>query len=151
MTSLKDRVKALREAKGITQRRLAELVKVTPATISRLESGKIADLKSSALIGIADALGVSLDYLVGRTRELTPADVINFDPVIQAIVHAYLNLGPEDKKNMSEYMIYLEFKSKEKLTGKDYAQDRMMSKPDLIIELGHTDEKRKPVSDDEQS
>ena len=149
MNSLKDRVKALREAKGMTQRRLAELAKVTPATISRLESGKIADLKSSALIGIADALGISLDYLVGRVRELTPADVINFDPTIQAIVQAYLNMRPEDRKQMSEYTIYLEFKSKETLTGKDYARDRMMSKPDMIIELGHTDEKRKPVSDDE--
>ena len=149
MNSLRERVKALREAKGMTQRRLAELAKVTPATISRLESGKIADLKSSALIGIADALGISLDYLVGRARELTPADVINYDPIIQAIVHAYLNLGPEGKKNLSEFMIYLEFKSKDKLIGKDSAQDRMMSKPDLIIELGHTDEKRKPEADDE--
>lgn len=143
MLSIGDRVKTLRENKGMTQRSLADRAGVTPGTISRLESGKIADLKTGALIGLADALGVSIDFLVGRVRELTTGDVVNFDPTIQAIVQAYLSLGPEARKEMSEHTIFLEFKKNEVLTGRDHASDRRYA-PDLIITQAKPNDVKKP-------
>lgn len=147
MITIGDRVKTLRERKGISQRRLAEMARVTPATVSRLESGKIVDVKASALIGMADALGVSIDFLVGRVRELTPGDVINFDPNIQAIVQAYLNLGPDERKRMSEYTIFLEFKKNEVLTNAEYFNERkeiMKKMPDMIIKVEDASKKETP-------
>jgi transcriptional regulator with XRE-family HTH domain len=143
MVSIGDRVKTLREQKGISQRVLAVNARVTPATISRLESGKIVDLKASALTGLADALGVSIDFLVGRVRELTPGDVINFDPAVQAIVQGYLNLGPEARLQLGEYTVYLEFKKNETLADRDHVMDRRHA-PDAIISLGKIEAQEKP-------
>lgn len=68
------RLVQLREDKGITQSQLAEMVGVSPQTISAYEknrgkdSGKMPTL--STVIEIADKLGVSLDYLCGREKNM---------------------------------------------------------------------------------
>lgn len=60
------KMKAMREAREWTQDDLAEQAGVSPATVFRAESG--SRLPSSAsLIAIADALGTTLDDLVGRS------------------------------------------------------------------------------------
>lgn len=60
-----ERLKEAREKKGLSQRKLAEMVKVSQASISWFESGDA--MPSGNKIGlIADALGVSIDYLYGR-------------------------------------------------------------------------------------
>ena len=65
------RLKELREARGITQLKLAIELKMNQNTISRYESGK-REAGYAELILIADYFGVSLDYLLERTDELVP-------------------------------------------------------------------------------
>ena len=48
----------------MTQEQLAEASGLTQATISRLESGEIDQLKSNALSRLATALGTSVDNLM---------------------------------------------------------------------------------------
>jgi len=57
------RVKELREARGLGQYELAERAGVRQATISRIESGARANPSSRTLLGIARALGVSIDQV----------------------------------------------------------------------------------------
>lgn len=60
-----ERMKALREEKGLYQKELAEKLSISRASIAMYESGeRIPNLES--LVNIADFFEVSLDYLLGR-------------------------------------------------------------------------------------
>jgi len=61
------RIRALREDKDLTQKDLAEVLKVSQATYSRYESGAL-DIPSQALIQLARFYKVSLDYLLGLSE-----------------------------------------------------------------------------------
>ena len=69
--SLGEKVKNLRKKKGMNQKQLAETSDITQATISRIESGKVNQLKSEALKRLAYALGVVMEDLV----DLNPLEV----------------------------------------------------------------------------
>lgn len=61
-------LKRERKAAGLTQEHISGLCGISQHTWSRYERGEwIA--KGERLTAIADALGVSLDYLMGRTEE----------------------------------------------------------------------------------
>ena len=63
-------LKAAREYCGFTQEQLAEMIDVSRVTLARYEAGNhFPDEKR--LIRLADCLGVSIDYLLGRV----PMDV----------------------------------------------------------------------------
>ena len=50
------RIQSLRESRGLTQRRLALLVNVDPATIRKAERGYLAQLRITTVLRIANAL-----------------------------------------------------------------------------------------------
>lgn len=58
-------LKALRQKQSLNQKALSSLSGVSQATISRIETGRVRQLRSSALKNLADALGVSVDFLMG--------------------------------------------------------------------------------------
>lgn len=59
-----DKIKALREAKGITQSELAKSLSVTRAGVNNWEQGLSIPAPSS-IVEIAKYFGVSTDYLLG--------------------------------------------------------------------------------------
>ncbi len=64
-----DRVKALREAAGLTQQGLAVLLGyASKVSISRIESGE-RDLSTDKLKQLASILNTSVDYLLGSTDD----------------------------------------------------------------------------------
>jgi PAS domain S-box-containing protein len=63
--SLGRTLKALRQTQSLNQKALSALSGVSQATISRIETGRVRQLRSSALKNLADALGVSVDFLMG--------------------------------------------------------------------------------------
>jgi transcriptional regulator with XRE-family HTH domain len=69
---IRKRLKAAREAAGLTQRELAGLSGVSASTIAQLEQGIYPDPRIGTLIALADALDIPLDELVGREPELPP-------------------------------------------------------------------------------
>lgn len=56
----------------LSQKRLGELIGQDQAYISRLEHGEISDITVGTLERLADALGVTTDYLLGRTPAPDP-------------------------------------------------------------------------------
>ena len=62
-----ERLLAARVAKGWTVRELGRRAKVAPATISRYERG-VGDATFSIVVRLAEAVGVSLDYLAKGKR-----------------------------------------------------------------------------------
>lgn len=57
-----------RERKGFSQKGLAKKAKINPVTLNRIENGK-QRAGPSSVQAIADALGVSIDALYGRTLD----------------------------------------------------------------------------------
>lgn len=65
MTISLDRLRELRKKRGLTQRQMADILKITERSYQRYEGGeRVPEL--DILCAIADFFGVSVDYLLGR-------------------------------------------------------------------------------------
>jgi len=62
-----ERIRVLREKSGLSQKRLGEALGLHYTAISHVEAGRRA-LSYEPLVKAADALGCSVDYLLGRTE-----------------------------------------------------------------------------------
>lgn len=70
MDPISERIKLLRIQHNVTQKQLAESIKVQPASVQRFEYGTVRP-SLDKLIALADLFDVSLDYLVGRSNDPT--------------------------------------------------------------------------------
>jgi transcriptional regulator with XRE-family HTH domain len=61
-----DKLRAIREAGGLSQARLAALTGMNPATIAKIEQGVRKDPRISTLVDLADAMGVDVDAFCER-------------------------------------------------------------------------------------
>jgi transcriptional regulator with XRE-family HTH domain len=68
MTTLGEKIRAVRQKKGLSQIELAESASIYQKNISRYENDT-TDPSASALKKIADALGVTADYLLNNSEE----------------------------------------------------------------------------------
>ena len=67
-SAISQRISNLRHMHGLSQHELARLSTVTQPTIHHLEAGRRRDPAISTVSMIAEALGVSIDYLTGREQ-----------------------------------------------------------------------------------
>lgn len=81
-----------RSRKGLSIQSLARAAKVDPSLISRLETGKVLDVRVSVAARLCGALGLRLDDLVdGRRRAELPdrgPTFADLDKVRKALSHA---------------------------------------------------------------
>lgn len=69
MATTGDRIREIREARGMTQDRLAEDANISKGFLSEVENNK-RNISSENLLRIANVLGASVDYLLrGETKE----------------------------------------------------------------------------------
>jgi transcriptional regulator with XRE-family HTH domain len=66
---IKDRLKELRKAAGLTQQDLAMKSGLSITTVVHIEAGRIPDPRISTLRALAKVLGVGLDELAGPEEE----------------------------------------------------------------------------------
>ena len=59
-----EKIKELRERKGISQYRLAELTGINRSTINRYENGSIQKISFDNLLKICEALGVNIKEII---------------------------------------------------------------------------------------
>jgi transcriptional regulator with XRE-family HTH domain len=64
------RLKHARETRGLTQAELAERANLTSIHVSHFETGVKPSASAMTLVKLANALSVSVDYLLGRTNEM---------------------------------------------------------------------------------
>ena len=67
--SLGERIRETRLRYGMSQAELARRIGVSTTTMNQIESGDTPDPRASRIRAIADVLGVSADYLLGRESE----------------------------------------------------------------------------------
>ncbi len=65
---LAQNIRKLRFKKGLSQEKLARLANISNATLVKIECGVAKEPTITTVAKIADALGVSIDELVGRVR-----------------------------------------------------------------------------------
>lgn len=65
------KIKEARQLAGINQKELAKIIGVSAGTLSDYENGN-HDPKSDCLAKIADACGVTVDFLLGRETKKSP-------------------------------------------------------------------------------
>jgi len=68
MYEFRERLKELREEKGLSKRQLGTMLKVSDTSVSKWERGKMSP-SLDVLLLLADFFNVSLDYLAGRVDE----------------------------------------------------------------------------------
>lgn len=67
MSMVYKNIRSIREDSDLTQQHLADMLNISQNTYSQYETGKI-EWTASTLVKIADYFGVSVDYLLDRTR-----------------------------------------------------------------------------------
>ena len=60
-----ERIKALRQEKGLTLEQVADVVGVGKSTVRKWETGMIANMKRDKIASLAKALGTTPEYLMG--------------------------------------------------------------------------------------
>jgi len=85
-TDCGERIRILRERKGMTAKELAWQLGISPSTQSRIENGQDTRMPCELLLKYADTFHVSLDYLVGKTDiEGLPATVVTLGLTKKAV------------------------------------------------------------------
>jgi transcriptional regulator with XRE-family HTH domain len=78
MTTIGERVKHERERRRFSQMELAREAQISQALLSRIEAGKVAAPNGDVIKGLARALWVSTDYLLGmdeKDGEILPTEL----------------------------------------------------------------------------
>lgn len=99
-----NRIKELREQKGMKQSELGLLLNVNNSAISKYESGKL-QLTDDTLEKLSDIFGVSIDYILFRTegtKALSTAKPIK--PDISKEDHLILNFFHQDPERIMELL-----------------------------------------------
>lgn len=96
---LKERLKTLREERGLKPKDVADLLGMTRQGYCRYEDGK-SDLSTSALSKLADFYEVTTDYLLGRDNEQIKKDVkaMTDSELDKALFQGYMDMDEKDKK-----------------------------------------------------
>lgn len=107
---LSDRLRSIRKEKKLTQEQLALLVNTKKTTISNYETG-YSTPSNEMLSDLADVLGVSVDYLLGRkqkneqTQPLTTIlNIENLDPLYAEILDEFKKLDEAKKREILEFI-----------------------------------------------
>lgn len=114
-----NRIKALREQRGLTQEKLSKYVGINRTTISKLESGD-REFTLDHLTRLSNFFGCSFEYIQGlsdeRTNTIQVIDMVNTpNGVSQVQLEILKRVEDLDAKDVEQIMDYIDFiKSKEK-------------------------------------
>lgn len=97
------RLKALRKERGITQEKLADIIKVDRSSVGKYE-GKGKTLPSEEVRqAIADYFGVSVDYLLGKTDIRFPSPKNELTDEENELLGIFRSLNRKGKDSIMEY------------------------------------------------
>lgn len=111
-----DRLKELREEKGITQKSLGKMINVSDRVIGYYESNDRFPKDEKTLKALADYFDVSVDYLIGRTSLRTSEN--HYAEVSESSYYIRIEgLPPEAIKMVEDYvqLIKLKYETSRKL------------------------------------
>lgn len=105
---MKNRIRELRKANGLTMKQLGEVVDLAESTISQYETGK-RQPDNETLLKISEYFGVTVGYLLGVEENKTPAESSRsishndiLDEVDIAFYDGYRELSEDDKETVRD-------------------------------------------------
>jgi len=96
-------VREQRKAAGFTQAELAERAELAFETVSRVESGREPPSLRTA-VRLADALGLPLDVVVGRTKAAAVSEVWRTGADVRRLVELVQRLDPKAVKHLLAFI-----------------------------------------------
>ena len=93
------RLREWRLTRGMTQEELARKADVPTISVSHFETGHRFP-NAESLRQLADALGVSADYLLSRAKEPTGEDLQAADPKIAALFRRFQGMSEEAREQI---------------------------------------------------
>lgn len=106
-----ERLQSLRKEKGLTQKDIADILKVAPSTIGMYEQGR-RDPDTDTIRLLAEFFNVSIDYLLGNAEKLT-------EQPISLTIKEQQDLDEEAKKLLQNLAIHLS-QNKQYFKAEDY-------------------------------
>lgn len=97
-----NRLKELRESKGLTQSQLGDIIGAKKSTISLWESEKRQPDKAT-LLKLADFYNVSVDHILGRDQDEAARDKTD-DTEIRFLTREGAPISPEKRKKAIELL-----------------------------------------------
>ncbi|HHV61112.1 MAG TPA: helix-turn-helix transcriptional regulator [Firmicutes bacterium] len=112
-----ERLKELRIKRNLRQEDIGKIAHVGKSTVSQWESGIHApDLET--VIKLANALNVTVDYLLGRTDDPTPPQARNFTTIAaHRTDDPMADLPEEARRSVEEFLAYIRQKYGKKDNG----------------------------------
>lgn len=115
MRSFGEILTSLREERGIYQKELAAILKVSVGTVSNYENN-IHFPDQEALLQLADYFGVTVDYLLGRTSYRYSLDTLNeeYAPgmTVAELVDIIQHFSPQNTASFLDYVELLQLRQK---------------------------------------
>ena len=115
MRSFGEILTSLREERGIYQKELAAILKVSVGTVSNYENN-IHFPDQEALLQLADYFGVTVDYLLGRTSYRYSLDTLNeeYAPgmTVADLVDIIQHFSPQNTASFLDYIELLQLRQK---------------------------------------
>jgi transcriptional regulator with XRE-family HTH domain len=107
------RLREWRLKRGLTQEELARKADVPTISVSHFETGHRFP-NAESLRRLADALGVSADYLLGRVKEPTGEDLEAADPEIAGLFRRFQGMSEEAREQIKQLFETVEAMDKKK-------------------------------------
>ena len=124
MRSFGEILTSLREERGIYQKELAVILKVSVGTISNYENN-VHFPDQEALVQLADYFGVTIDYLMGRTSYRYNPEILNQkcapDITISSLINTIQNFDQKNMESLLDYMSLLQLRQKAESSVEDSA------------------------------
>ena len=115
MRSFGEILTSLREERGIYQKELAAILKVSVGTVSNYENN-IHFPDQEALLQLADYFGVTVDYLLGRTSYRYSLDTLNeeYAPgmTVAELVDIIQHFSRQNTASLLDYIELLQLRQK---------------------------------------
>lgn len=111
MSTFGEKLREAREVKGLSQTDLAKLAQFQPSAISHFETGRRSPSFDN-LRRLADALSVTIDYLLGRAEEPRSSG-----PLVEKLFRDIGRISEDDKRMLGEMAAILARKNEERLKG----------------------------------
>ncbi len=108
MSEVGNRIRALRKKRGLTQVQLSRQTGISQSNVSQYE--RFVEPPASALGKIAETLGTTADYLIGRTDDpeppvklsprlrklLTAVAALDHEPTVDDLINIWLDNLPDE-------------------------------------------------------
>lgn len=112
--ALAERLKQLRLQRRWSQQELAQRAGLTQPDLCRMEQGRVRQPRLGVLTRVADALGVSLDYLAGRTE--APRAAVETEEGFRELIKAYANASAAERQQLVAYSRFLKTQGRRQST-----------------------------------